>query len=126
MPRAKKEVVKSEPTVPEQVREALDKVAKMMGVAVSELWGIFVRQYVVRGISELFIAAVFVVVALILSPLVGYWGLLIASPSLFFFYGAIQYLGNPKYYAIEDIMKKVQDIKGDTKDAIVRRTFQGF
>jgi len=109
--KAIKEVTPKLPGLPEQVQEALNRVAQMMGVAVAELWYIFVRQYVVRGLSEVFIGVVFIVVAWTLAPLVGYWGLLIAAPSLPFFYGAIQLLGNPKYYAIEDITKKVKELK---------------
>lgn len=109
------------PTLPDQVQEALNHAAKMMGVAVAELWSIFVRQYVVRGISELFFGVVIVSVALYLQSYIGLWWLAVAAPSMILFYGAIQYLGNPKYYAIEDIIKKIKTFREeDTKFKTVR------
>jgi hypothetical protein len=108
------------PTLPQQVRDAIEGAAKMLGVAVVELWSIFVRQYVVRGVSELFFALVIVGVSIYLQSYIGLWWLLAAAPSMILFYGAIQYLGNPKYYAIEDITKKIKSFKTDDAIEIVK------
>jgi hypothetical protein len=99
--------------IPAQVQEALNSAAKMLGVAVTELWTIFVRQYVVRGISEVFFGVVIFLTAWSLRSHIGLWWLLASAPSHIFFYGAIQQLGNPKYFAIGDILGKVKSFNKD-------------
>lgn len=103
----------SKSIVPESVRGAIEAIAKGIGVAATELWTIFVRQYVVRGLSEAFTAVVLGAVAFSLKDAIGYWAFIPAGVAMLFAYGAIAYLGNPKYYALADITKRIQDFKND-------------
>lgn len=112
--------------VPESVRSAIEAIAKGIGVAATELWTIFVRQYVVRGVSELFTAVVLYGAAYFLKDTVGLFALIPAAVGMAFTYGAIAYLGNPKYYALADITKRIQEFKdGDTKKS-TSSTYRGF
>lgn len=95
--------------IPESVETALQTIAKGVGVAVTELWKIFVRQYVVKGISELFTAATLYTTAYFMLPL-GWWALIPVVLAKPFMYGAIMLLGNPAYYAINDITKRVKEL----------------
>ena len=113
-------------SIPEQVREAISGAARLLGVAVTELWSIFVRQYIVRGISEAFFGIVIFSTAVYLQGYIGLWWLLAAAPSMILFYGAIQNLGNPKYYAIEDIIKKVKTFKKEDGVKIVKDSFKNY
>lgn len=107
-------------SVPESVQQALEAVAKVLGVAVTELWTIFVRQYVVRGVTEAFTGLVLCVASYFLFPVIGLFVLIPLAIALMFFYGTIQLLGNPKYYALEDIATRVQDFK-NPKEVKVKR-----
>jgi hypothetical protein len=97
--------------IPETVKAGLEALAKGLGVAAIELWSIFVRQYIVKGVTELFTALVLVGSGIFLANLVGYWSIVAFAASLPFFYGTILLLGNPKYYAITDITTKINEIK---------------
>lgn len=103
--------------IPESVSKAVAAIAKGIGVAAGELWGIFVRQYFVRGITEAFTGAVLSVASYFLYPFIGLWILAPLLVALGFFYGAILLIGNPKYYALADITKRIQELKNP--DAIV-------
>jgi len=110
---------KSTGIVPESVKSAIEAIAKGIGVAATELWTIFVRQYVVRGLSELFTAAIFYGLTAFLAQYIGFYALIPFIVGVAFTYGAIAYLGNPKYYALADITKRIQEFKdGDDKVAI--------
>ena len=97
--------------------ELLKPIADTFNVAVKELWGIFVKRYLVKGISEVFTAI------LITSPCLYYFndvdwmvqitfsiGLII---SIVLVYDAIQLIFNPSYFALNEIIKQV---KGNNKD----------
>jgi hypothetical protein len=117
---AKKEkapVEKQKLDIPAQVSEAINAVAKLLGVAAVELWGIFVRQYIVRGAQELFTAFVLVVASYFLWPLIGLWILVPLAGALALCYGSIALLGNPKYYALNDISNRVRSFQ---KDVLVK------
>ena len=96
-----------------QAKQVIDSLAKGLGVAASELWTIFVRQYIVRGANELFTALILFVAGFILWQFVQFWALIPVAIGIGFVYGAIAYLGNPKYYALEDIVKKIKEFKED-------------
>ena len=100
-----------------QAKQVIDSLAKGLGVAATELWSIFVRQYIVRGANELFTAIVFFVGAFFLKDYVGLYALIPTAIGIGFVYGAISYLGNPKYYALNDIVKRIKNFKDD-KDKI--------
>jgi len=106
--KAKKE---SNEAIPSEINEIVSGIAKTLGVAVGELWGIFVRQYFVRGITEAFTSAVLCVAAYCLRNTIHLWILAPLAVALGFAYAAILLLGNPKYYAIEDITDKINDFK---------------
>lgn len=97
--------------IPATIRAGIEAIAKGLGVAAIELWSIFVRQYVVKGLTNLFTAFVLVGAGAFMFHLVGYWALIPIVASLPFFYGTILLLGNPKYYAIADITDKINELK---------------
>lgn len=97
--------------IPESIKAGIEALAKGLGVAAVELWSIFVRQYVVKGLTELFTGLLLVGVGILLATLVGYWSLIAFGLAVPFFYATILLLGNPKYYAINDITKKINELK---------------
>ena len=106
-----------------QAKEVVDQLAKGLGVAATELWSIFVRQYVVRGANELFTAIVMFVAAYFLKDYIGFYALIPTAIGIGFVYGAISYLGNPKYYALNDIVRKIKGLKEDGKNEIKTRYY---
>lgn len=94
-----------------QAKQVIDSLAKGLGVAATELWSIFVRQYVVRGANELFTAIVLFVIAFVLWQFVQFWALIPVAIGIGFVYGAISYLGNQKYYALNDIVNKIKEFR---------------
>lgn len=117
---------KGVPSIPESVKDGINAIAKGIGVAATELWTIFVRQYVVKGLSELFTAAILYGSAFFLSGVIGLWALIPAGFGVAFTYGAIAYLGNPKYYALADITKRIQDFKDSSTQKSSRSTYMGY
>lgn len=96
------------------LEKKLEPIAKAMGVAVKELWVIFVREYVVHGLSQLFLAAIFALTGWFLYNKTGVHpalALIGVVPASFFAYSSIQYLGNPKYHALNDITERLKDAK---------------
>lgn len=94
--------------IPKDVTKALDKIAKGAGLAVKELWTIFVRQYLVKGIGEAFTAIVLIVAAFFLWPVIGLFILIPLAAALGLCYGAIMLIGNPRYYALEDVTSRLK------------------
>lgn len=97
--------------IPESIKAGIEALAKGLGVAAVELWSIFVRQYVVKGVTELFTGLVLVGVGVFVAMKLGYWSFIPFALALPFFYGTILLLGNPKYYAITDITAKINELK---------------
>lgn len=97
--------------IPATIKAGIEAIAKGLGVAAIELWSIFVRQYVVKGLTELFTGLVLAGSGIFLIHLVSYWSIIALAASLPFFYGTILLLGNPKYYAIQDITDKIKELK---------------
>lgn len=102
---------KSDKDIQSEMITALEKIAKPLGVAIGELWAVFVRQYVVKGITEAFTGMTVLAFSIYLHSVIGQWALIVSAVSLVFFYGAIQLIGNPKYHAINDIIKRVKDLR---------------
>lgn len=96
--------------LPESIKASIEALAKGLGVAAIELWSIFVRQYVVKGLTQLFTALVLIGTGIFLIHLVSYWSLIAFALALPFCYGTILALGNPKYYAIQDITDKINEL----------------
>lgn len=103
-----------------QAKAVIDSLAKGLGVAATELWSIFVRQYIVRGANELFTAVVLFTLAFFLKDYIGFWALIPTAIGIGFVYGAISYLGNPKYYALNDIVKRIQEFKSEKDKVEIR------
>lgn len=97
--------------IPSTVRDGIEAIAKGLGVAAVELWSIFVRQYIVKGITEVFTALVLIGAGIFLASQLGYWAIIPLAGALPFCYGAIMLLGNPKYYAIQDITNKIKELE---------------
>ncbi len=97
--------------LPDSIKAGIEAIAKAMGVAAVELWEIFVRQYVVKGITEVFTALVLIGAGVFIATQFQYWALIPFGLALPFCYGAIMLLGNPRYYAINDITKKIKELK---------------
>lgn len=97
--------------LPETIKLGVEAIAKAMGVASVELWSIFVRQYVVKGVTEVFTASVLIGAGIFLAYHIKWWAVVPLTVALPFCYGAILLLGNPKYYAIQDITKKIKELK---------------
>lgn len=117
----------SKSVLPTSVSAAIEGIAKGLGVAATELWSIFVRQYVVRGISELFTAIVLFATAYNLGGTIGLFALIPAGFGMAFTYGAIAYLGNPKYYALTDITKKIKELtEKDGSSSKSTSTYRGW
>lgn len=98
-------------TIPSTIKEGVEAISKGLGVAAVELWSIFVRQYIVKGATELFTAISLSVFAFVLHNTIKWWALIPTAIAHLFFYGAIKLLGNPKYYAIQDITRKIKALK---------------
>ena len=97
--------------IPATVRDGIEAIAKGIGVAAVELWSIFVRQCIVKGITEIFTALVLIGAGIFLATQLGYWAIIPFAAALPFCYGAIMLVGNPKYYAIQDIVEKIKALK---------------
>src|SRR5690242_6104860 len=109
----KKEVEETivESKLPLTIRAGVEAIAKGLGVAAVELWSIFVRQYVVTGLTEVFTALVLIGAGVFMAFHIDWWSLIPLVLALPFCYGAIMSLGNPKYYAIQDITRKIKELK---------------
>lgn len=97
----------------QDVLNLLQPLADGLKVAVGELWSIFVRQQVVKGLNAVFTAGVLFASAYFLGQHIGYWALLPAAVGVVLIYDAIQHLGNPKYFALDDINKKMSKIRNE-------------
>ncbi len=106
---AQKVVVDSQ--LPSTIKDGVEAIAKGLGVAAIELWSIFVRQYVVKGLTQVFTALVLIGAGIFIATQFQYWSLIAFGLALPFCYAAIMLLGNPKYYAIQDITNKIKDLK---------------
>lgn len=112
--------------VPKEVKNALEKIAKGVGVAVAELWSIFVRQYLVKGVTCAFVGLVLSVSAYFLKEHVGLFALLPATIAVWFYCNAILLIGNPKYYALEDLTERIQKLKSGDKEETKSYTRTNF
>ncbi len=97
--------------LPKNIQDAIEAIAKGLGVGAVELWSIFVRQYVVKGLTQVFTALVLIGAGIFIATQFQYWALIPFGFALPFCYAAIMLLGNPKYYAIQDITKKINELK---------------
>lgn len=100
-------MTKKKVDIPNSLKKGLESLAKGIGVAATELWIIFVRQYLVKGIAMLFTAILFLIVAWFLWKI---WPLVTILPiggAIALMYASIMYIGNPRYYALNDLTQKL-------------------
>lgn len=97
--------------IPASIRASVEALAKGLGVAAVELWSIFVRQYFVKGLTQVFGALVFIGLGIAVALQFGWLALLPFGCAIPFCLGAIMLLGNPKYYAIDDITRKINELR---------------
>lgn len=95
-------------TIPEKIQEALEAVAKGVGIAATELWKIFARQYFMYGVANAFGGVSATIAAFALRKEIGLWFLVPLAGAHLLFYWAIMMMGNPKYYALNDITNRVK------------------
>lgn len=79
------------------------------------LWSIVVRQYLVKGVGELFIAIALLVAAYELRSGIGYWALIPVAVAKLFIWDAIRLIGNPKYFALQDAISRIDHFKDTTE-----------
>lgn len=89
---------------------ALGPLAKSLGKTAGSLWKIFVRQYIARGIACTTVALASMGLAVWLLGDRSLWLLLIAPLPGFFLYWGIQYLINPYYPAMDDVIVHVKNV----------------
>lgn len=101
----------AEKVTKENVMKQLQPLADALKVAVTELWTIFVRQSVVKGISSLFTALILTIGAWALKDSIHFYALIPLTIAIVLIYDAIALIGNPKYQALEDITRKTKDFR---------------
>jgi|SRR5882672_6366288 len=102
---------KEEPMTPESVLAGLEPLSGVLKQTVSTIWGIFVRRYVAKGLSFLVAAFAVVFVSIRLLGTETPWLFLPAVPVLVLLLDSIQLLVNPQYFAMEDVLRKVNEEK---------------
>jgi hypothetical protein len=87
---------------------AVEPLAKLLGKLPGELWKIFVMRYVAKGAAEVVIGGAFIWVASLKlwTNHFPYWCIPAVLTAILFF-DAIQLLINPRYFAMNDIIERV-------------------
>lgn len=98
---AKKEV--------DEAINSLGPLAKVLNKTAGSLWGIFVRKYIAQGVALGACAIGVSGVSLWLLPYKSLWLLVPFSITGILGYWAIQFLINPHYPAMGDVITRVQD-----------------
>lgn len=100
-------------TQPVDEKEALGKVepiAKLLGRTAGQIWQIFVKRYIAKGVAELFAATVITILTLdkLWAHHWLYW-LCIPFPIVMLLaFDAIQLLINPAYFAMGDVENAIK------------------
>lgn len=100
------------PKASEDILKSLQPIADALKVAVTEIWGIYVRRYVAKGISQLLVAASIAGAAINKSE-GNNWVFAPLAVALLIAYNAVNLLANPKYFAINDIVEKINTEKSE-------------
>lgn len=87
---------------------SLGPLAKVLNKTAGSLWGIFVRKYIAQGVALAACAVAVSGVSLWLLPYKSLFLLIPFSISAMLGYWAIQFLINPHYPAMGDVISKVQ------------------
>lgn len=95
-----------EEQMPEE-KSLTTQLGENLGVATKEVWKIFVRQYLVRGLSELLVAATGFILAYYLHTAGGLpyqvGSAVLSLASILYIKSAIPLIFNPGYYAAGNI-----------------------
>jgi len=118
MPAAKKTTKKD---IPSSIEKGLGQIAKGMGVAVTELWTIFVKQYFAKGIATAIITIIpSVLIVMKYGPffwesMVWWVVAIIVAGKILGIYWSVMYILNPHYYALEDITARLGQVMDKVK-----------
>lgn len=101
-----------------EAQDAVGSLAKIAGKGIEEIWKIFVRKNIVHGLSVLFVA-----ICLIAGAIGMGLGWQISVPmaiilivAIVLIFVAINLLGNPAYYAMEDSIQTIKNAMGRKKN----------
>lgn len=98
----------------EDIQKALGGLADNLGIAVKELWKVYVREYLVRGAIQLLIAGFIVFIYFALTiPLSNWdaWKNLLLIPALIYSASGLRLVLNPAYHALQNISQAVLSFK---------------
>jgi hypothetical protein len=95
----------------EKALSSLGPLAQVVGKSAGYLWGIFIRKYVAIGLAQLVTAVGVSWISLWLLPDKSMWLFVSFGIAGIFLYCAIVNLINPQYYALNDVIVKVKDLK---------------
>lgn len=98
----------------EQIEKALGALAANLGVAAKELWGVFVREYLVRGAVQILIGLFFLGLYLTLDIPVAHWSswrALFLVPVMAYAASGLRLVLNPAYHALTNISQVVAALK---------------
>lgn len=96
----------------DKVLAGLQPIADALKVAVTEVWNIYVRRYLAKGVSELMVSGAIAAAALIKLGNSN-WVWLPLAVALLIAYDGIQLTINPSYFALNDIIER---LRNETKD----------
>ena len=98
----------------EEAQNAVAEIAKIAGKGIGEIWKVFVRKTIVQGLSVLFAAICLIAAAVIIAT-----GVTITLPmaiiliiAMVLIMVAINLLGNPQYFAMEDSIEVIKNTVG--------------
>lgn len=101
-----------EPISEEDVIKQIAPLSKSLQKSAKELWGMFVKRYLAKGLAEIFLAVFINVVAyMFLWQDHKYWVLLPLGIGGVLIYDAIQLIVNPQYFAMHDVIYKLKTEK---------------
>ena len=98
----------------EEIVALLQPIADAIGVAASELWKLYYREYLVKGVVQIFIGLFFVMLYFTLNLPLANWifiRLVLLPFVVYFIASGIRYALNPGFYAVENLMDKLQTVK---------------
>lgn len=112
MATSKKTTSTDKPMTHESVLKNLEPLSKTLKSTVGEVWKIFVKRYIAKGVSELFAAIVISVISvMLLWAKHRIWILAPAGVVTFLIFDAIQLLINPAYFAMNDVIDRIKKEK---------------
>lgn len=101
-----------------EAESAVREISKLAGRGAAEVWTIFVRKSIVLGLSIVLVAAalIFAGVWMTLQLPVNPIGAGLFGVALLLLFVAVNYLGNPMYFAMNDVTATIKKIAQKDKD----------